>query len=197
MAPEQTGKSFQTLPTKNHLTPPRSPRIDAYSDEQLMGDIRVNSLFSFNITKAFLRKLRTAAGPALVVFVGSLSADIHIPRLFNYAPCKAFLFQLTRCLNTDERYWSPTNVSFTYFPLGEVVSNSMRISPSLARPTSRDFAKHFVDVLGCGWERVTPYWVHSIQQWAVSSLGEKFVQRFAAGRMKELLSRDLKWKISD
>ena len=162
-----------------------------------MGDVRVNCLFSFNLTRAFLPKLRSAAGPALVVFVGSISADIHIPRLYNYAPCKSFLFQLTRCLNTDERYWTPTNVSFSYFVVGEVVSNSMRINPGLFRPSSSRFAKHFVETLGCGWERVTPYWLHAVQQWGVSLLGERLVGKYAAIRIRELLEKDLKFKAAD
>lgn len=162
-----------------------------------MGDVRVNCLFSFNLTHALLPKLRSAAGPALVVFVGSISADIHAPRLYNYAPCKSFLYQLTRCLNTDEKYWTPTNVSFTYMVVGEVVSNSMRSPAALFRPTSKVFARHFVEALGCGWERVAPYWLHSVQQWSVTLMGDKFVEWFAAQRMKDLLSQDLKWKASD
>ncbi len=162
-----------------------------------MGDVHVNCLFSFNLTRSLLSKLRSASGPALVIFVGSISADIHAPRLYNYSPCKAFLFQLTRCLNTDEYYWTPTNVSFSYFVVGEVVSNSMRSPSGVFRPTSQRFAKHFVEAMGCGWERVTPYWPHAFQPWAVTLLGERLVGRYAAERIRELLAQDLKWKTVD
>ncbi|KAK7678569.1 hypothetical protein QCA50_018441 [Cerrena zonata] len=84
-------------------------RIDACEGEDLLG---VNALFPFNLTYAFLPQSQTTGGPVELVIVGSRSADISIPRLSTYARSKVFLYQLTRCLNADERYGSPLEVRF-------------------------------------------------------------------------------------
>lgn len=165
-------------------------RLDAHSEEDLMGDIRVNSLFTFYLTRALLPRLRAASGPALVTFVGSLAADIHVPRLYNYAPSKAFLWQLTRCLNTDERWWTPSKVSFMYLAVGEVHTNTQRAPVNFLRPPASRFAKSVVASLGCGRERITPYAPHAFQQWFMGFLGEKVIENFAANMMKEYLAQD-------
>ncbi|TCD68980.1 hypothetical protein EIP91_009202 [Steccherinum ochraceum] len=91
----------------------RFQRMDGYSEADLLADLRVNMLFAFYLTRALLPTLRRAA-PAQVLFIGSQGAEIRIPRLYTYAPAKYFLKQLARCLSCDERWWTPTRVSFAY-----------------------------------------------------------------------------------
>ncbi|KAI0081088.1 NAD(P)-binding protein [Panus rudis PR-1116 ss-1] len=164
----------------------RPNRVDAYSEEDLLGDIRVNALFSFYLTRAFLPQMRSTGGPTEVIFVGSQSADIRIPRLYTYAPCKAFLYQLTRCFNSDERYWTPTNVHFMYLAVGTVITNSLRMETSLFYPTASKFAKSVVHKLGCGRERVTPYAPHAIQQFFAGYTPAWFIEMHGAKVMKKV-----------
>jgi len=131
-------------------------RIDAYPEEDLMGEVRVNALFSLYLTRAFLPQLRATPGPVNVIFVGSVGAEVRVLRLSIDGPSKAFLYQLTRCLNSDERHWEPSNVSFTYFRVGTVVTGGFRpgSTPTLFIPAAADFAKSVVARIGCGREIV-------------------------------------------
>ncbi|KAL4245823.1 NAD(P)-binding domain superfamily protein [Abortiporus biennis] len=161
-------------------------RIDSknHTDADLLDDIRVNMLFPFYLTRYFLPILRKHNGPALVAFVGSISANISVPRLTTYAPSKAFLAQLTRCLNADERWWTPTKISFIHLHVGAVSSASYKEQPSLFLPSSERFSKWVIRALGSGKENIMPYPPHLVQ-----SLGLKFVpsgmlEAFAAETVK-------------
>ncbi|KAK7678559.1 hypothetical protein QCA50_018431 [Cerrena zonata] len=165
----------------------RAQRIDAFSGEDLLGDIRVNALFSFDLTHALLPQLRAAGGPVEVVFVGSQSADIAIPRLSTYAASKSFLYQLTRCLNADETYGSPSQVRFTYWNVGTVITNSLREKPSLFYPLAADFAKNLMGIIGCGREKVTPYAPHAMQQLLVGLLPKSILLHHATKTIQRII----------
>jgi len=164
----------------------RPDRLDSlmHSDEDLMGDIRLNALFPFFLTRALLPQLRASKGPALVAFVGSMSAEMHIPRLYSYAPCKAFLWQLTRCLNADERWWTPSKVSFIYLRVGAVNSNSFRASPTFFTPTSEKFGKSVVAALGSDQEAIIPYFGHAILKFGTKLASERTIEAYGAQTMK-------------
>ena len=151
-----------------------------------MGDLRLNMLFAFNTTRTLLPTLRRAT-PAHVLFIGSQSAEIRIPRLNTYAPCKYFLKQLTRCLNCDERWWTPSNVSFAYATVGTVVTNTMRTTPHIFNPTSERFAKALVARIGCAPDEYTVWMPHAVQMWAMKILGDSFIESYTAPVMKGIL----------
>ncbi|CAL1715796.1 unnamed protein product [Somion occarium] len=165
----------------------RSEKVDGYDETELLCDIRINALFPFYLTRAFLPQLRSTGGPVEVIFVGSQSADIAIPRLYTYAPSKAFLHRLACCLNSDEQFWTPSNVRFVYWNVGTVVTNSLRETPGLFYPLAAKFAKSAVARIGCGKERVTPYAPHAFQQFFVGLLPESFLLKYAADTMKKLI----------
>jgi len=158
----------------------RPERIDTYSEQELFVDVRVNALFPLYLTRAFLPKFRSTPGRVLVIFVGSQSAEIRCPRLSTYASSKAFLKQLNRSLNSDEKYWTPSNVSFMYWGVGAVVSNGLRGTPSFFTPAATTFAKSVIARIGCGEETVIPYFPHAIQNWFAGALGDDWVEKFAA-----------------
>ena len=162
-------------------------RIDNHTSEDLHGDIRLNALFPFNLTHAFLPRLRASRRPVEVIFVGSQSADISIPHLFTYAPSKSFIYQLTRCLNADEKVGPPSQIRFTYWNVGTVVTNGLREKPSLFYPLAAKFAKHSLHVIGSGYEKVTPYAPHAVQQFFVELLPKSFLDHHAAKTMEHLL----------
>ncbi|KAH8084876.1 NAD(P)-binding protein [Cristinia sonorae] len=164
----------------------RVGRIDDYSEDNLMKDLRVNMLFAFNFTRSLLPILRKAA-PAQCLFIGSQGAEIRIPRLYTYAPPKYFLKQLTRCLSCDERWWAPSNVSFAYVTVGTVVTNAMRTTPHLFNPTSERFAKALVARVGCAEDEYTAWMPHAIQMWFMKLLGDSFIESYAAPTMKGIL----------
>jgi len=165
----------------------KAGRIDEYTEQDLMSDLRINMLFAFNLTRALLPILRKSA-PAQVLFIGSQSAEIRIPRLSTYAPCKYFLKQLTRCLESDERWWTPTNVSFVYVTVGTVVTNAMRTTPHIFNPSSERFAKALVARIGCAPDEFTAWAPHAMQMWFMKRLGDAVIEKYTAPAMEEIIA---------
>lgn len=159
-------------------------RVDAYPQEDLLGEVRVNALFSYFLSRAFLPKFRSTKGPILVIFVGSISAEIRCPRISTYSSSKAFIKQLTRALNSDEKFWTPSNVSFMYWGVGAVITNGLRGTPSFFTPLASTFAKSVIARIGCGHEIVVPYLPHAIQKWSADILGDDWVEKFSAETVK-------------
>jgi len=68
--------------------------------------------------------------------------------------------------------------------VGEVQKEQSQ--PTLTRPTYHDFAKAFVDRIGCGRWEVTPYITHVIPAAFVKALGEKASEWVAVEAMKPI-----------
>ena len=169
-------------------------RIDSYSEEQLLGDLRLNALFPFNLTHAFLPQLRAANGPVEVIFVGSRSADITIPRLTTYAPPKVFLCQLARCLNADERFGPPSQVRFTYWNVGTVATKGLGTGtkPNLFNPLASTFARNLMGVIGCGKEKLIPYAPHALQELLTGLAPQRVLERHATKVIQALIAEHTK-----
>ena len=151
--------------------------------------INLNAIFPILFTRALLPQLRASKGPTLVAFVGSISADIPIPRFGVYAACKHFLEALARCLDADERWpaAAPLRPSFMYMAVGKVVTGTMPTVPNLFNPTSERFAKSLVPKLGCGRRRITPYMPHAIESSIIPLLGDKIIERAISKEVGEIL----------
>ena len=125
-----------------------------------------------------LPQLRRLAGPTQLVFVGSLSSGLAIPRIVPYGATKAFLRQLSAALGSDEAFRAqrpgPTTL---YMDVGSVASNAHRAAVTLTTPAADAFARHFVHCIGCGRPSVIPYWPHALQTWAVGLLPESLLQK--------------------
>lgn len=150
-----------------------------------MNDIRCNQLFPFLLTRAILPKLRRAAGPAQMVYVGSYSSEQPLPRLTPYSSTKAFIKQLSRSLGTDERYWARTNVSTLCVLVGSVVSGSHPKTPSLFTPAAAPYARAMVDKFGCGRELIAPYLLHALQFWSVEIIPKPLLEKTMVQEMEE------------
>jgi 17beta-estradiol 17-dehydrogenase / very-long-chain 3-oxoacyl-CoA reductase len=150
------------------------------------------SIFPLLLTRALLPTLRARQGPAHVMFVGSQSANISIPRFTIYASSKNFIKALARCLDADE-HWPVSHrqgVSFMYLNVGEVVSSTMQITPGLFAPTSERFAKAVVARIGCGRKQITPWMPHAVLEWFMTMLGESIVERFTRQEVSKLLAME-------
>lgn len=178
----------------------RPETIDNYTEDELLLDIHINALFAMNLTRAFLPNLRstaTTSGPTHVVFVGSVGHKLPIPRLSTYTSSKAFLRQLTRSLNVDERYKPSTTTSsgtgtrltFSYLEVGTVVTNSNRTTTGVFTPDAKAFAKSFVETVGCGREVYYPYMRHGMQGWFVRLLPESAVEKSSGETMEGIFAQ--------
>lgn len=167
------------------------PRIDGFSESDLVSVVHWNSIFPLLLTRALLPKLRLTAknGPVMVQFVGSQAGDISPPRFALYAGSKALIQALARGLDTDEHVWgAPTGVRFAYLVVGPVQSNSMPVQATLASPSSERFAKALVARIGCGWRRYAPWMPHAVMQWAMELMGESTVDKYSEEAIGELLA---------
>jgi len=148
--------------------------IDQLDEEFITNVLNINTRFPYFITRAFLPSLRknSRSGPVEVVFIGSFSGDLSIPFVSPYAGSKAFINRISCSLHAGERLWSRSNLSFVYVNVGEVQSGTMRVTTSLARPRSDDYARHLVESFGSERKMVIPYPVHQILYNVVTGMPE-------------------------
>ncbi|GJJ09617.1 hypothetical protein Clacol_003840 [Clathrus columnatus] len=147
-------------------------RFDESPSTEIPRLINWNVQFPLHLIHGLLPQFRKRRGPCLVVNIGSFSAEVPPPRLALYASSKRFMRTLTWSLSVDERYFTPTNVRFIHMTVGQVQSNSLRMTPTLLRPSSETFGKAIVDRMNCGRLEVAPYVFHAISQWFVLSIGD-------------------------
>lgn len=151
--------------------------IDGILESDLLDDVRRNALFPMLLSRALLPKLRRASGPVELIFCGSLSSSLPIPRIVPYGATKAFLRQLAPALKSDELYRAEdtSNVSALYMDVGSVVSASHKHPASWGTPATDIFAQHFVHCIGCGRSAIAPYWPHAVMAGMVAALPESML----------------------
>jgi short-subunit dehydrogenase len=154
-------------------------RFDERTEEQYMEDVRLNSLFSLFLTRAFLPSLRATARarPTLVVFIGSFSDETPMARIVLYSATKHFDRRVALGLHADERFDTPDDkaISFMYVGLATVSSNLYREPSNLFRPSSKLFAEKLVGTFGCGRQMVVPYVGHYLMKLVFTGLFPEFL----------------------
>ena len=153
----------------------------------MLDDLKRNAIFPLFFTRAILPKLRTASGPAGMIYLSSIAGTNDPPRLAAYGATKAFIIRLSGCLGMDERCWVPTNVETCAVVIGSVVSAGHPVREELLSPSSDTYAKALVDRFGCGRKVVIPYWPHALQMWAWGLLPQ--------GMLENLMSRWVKQEV--
>lgn len=146
-----------------------------------MSEVRVNSLFSLFLTRAFLPSLRATARarPTLVVFMGSFADETPMARIALYSATKHFDRRVALGLHADERFDTPDDkaISFMYVGLGPVCTQMDREPPSFVRASSEVFAEKLVGTFGCGRQVVVPYVGHYVVRLFFTSLPEFLVTK--------------------
>ena len=162
-------------------------RIDGIPAEDLLTDIRRNALFPFLFTRALLPKLRRVSGPVEVVYCGSLSSSLPIPRIIPYGATKAFLRQLSASLGADEKFRpaGEANVSTLYMDIGSVATLAHPKAASFTTPNAEVFSKHFVHCIGCGMPSIIPYWPHAILRSLVDVMPQSLLLQTLFKAMEE------------
>ncbi|KAL8377652.1 hypothetical protein RB595_008374 [Gaeumannomyces hyphopodioides] len=160
--------------------------IEAYSARSLTENVSANALFPLVLTSRLMPRL-TAASPALVVNVGSMS-DQAMPRLPSYAPSKAFLNCMSSCLALD--------AAFEGGPRGAVEVMCVRVGdstgtahqgrrPSLFVPDAGRVARSILARVGCGRAVVVPYFWHAVQDAAAGMLPTWLKERIIIHAMRQ------------
>jgi len=159
----------------------RPERFDEWTEEEHMDQVRVNSLFTMFLTRAFLPSLRVTARarPTLVVFIGSFADETPMARIVLYSAAKHFDRRIALGLHADERFDTPDDkaISFMYANLGPVHSQIDREPPNFVRASSKLFAEKLVGTFGCGRQLVVPYVGHYVVKLAFTTLPEFLVAK--------------------
>ncbi len=134
----------------------------SYSAAQTEATVRLNTLFPTLLTQRLLPQL-LAAGPALVIFIGSLS-DNCLPLLAAYASSKGFIMQLARVLSRDMAMGGHP-VEVIGMRVGEVTGvSNIKEDPAFGLPDATTMAEAVLARVGCGRPVVVGYWQHALQQ---------------------------------
>ena len=161
-----------------------------------MENVRINSLFSLFLTRAFLPSLRATARarPALVVFIGSFGDVTPMPRIVLYSATKHFDRRVAFGLHADERFDTPDDkaISFMYVHLGQVNSQLDREPPSFVRASSEHFAEKLVGTFGCGRQMVVPYVGHYLMRLIFTNLPDFLVAKTLRDSARDLLEKAVK-----
>lgn len=150
-----------------------------------MDDLRRNAIFPLLLSRAILPKLRTASGPAGMVFLSSIAGVSNLLRLATYGATKAFLVRLSGCLGMDERFWVPTNVETCAVVVGSVVSLTHRVQESFFSPSSERYAQAMVDRFGCARAVSVPYWPHALQMWGIGFMPKAMLEKLVSETVLE------------
>jgi len=160
-----------------------------------MEQIRINSLFSLFLTKAFLPSLRaTARGrPVLVVVVGSFGDETPMAKIILYSATKHFNRRVVFGLHADERFDTPDEkaISFMYVHLGQVNSQMDREPPNFVRVSSEFFAEKLVGTFGCGRQIVVPYFGHYLLRLFFTNLPDFLVAKILRDSAREYLEKEV------
>jgi len=174
----------------------RPERFDEWTEEEHMEQIRINSLFSLFLTRAFLPSLRTTARarPTLVVFIGSFSDETPMAKIILYSATKHFDRRVVFGLHADERFDTPNDkaISFMYVHLGPVNSQLDREPPNLVRASSEFFAEKLVGTFGCGRQMVVPYIGHYLMWLVVMRLPEFLVTKMLRDSARDFVEKAVK-----
>jgi 17beta-estradiol 17-dehydrogenase / very-long-chain 3-oxoacyl-CoA reductase len=171
--------------------------VPANVSDMLQGDskriITVNCLFQTEIIRCMVPYLKPKPGrekiKSIIVNVGSLTSQMHMPMLSVYAGTKAFLEHFSACLAAE---LEPVGIEVVCLRPGITTGSMSGIStPSLFCPTPAVMADACVRVVGRGMLTCVPYWPHAIldavNQWVPHSVAWSAVRQMHSVKRTEML----------
>ncbi|MCE7039090.1 SDR family NAD(P)-dependent oxidoreductase [Dyadobacter sp. CY312] len=150
------------------------------SKAEIDATVNVNVLFPTHLTNCLLPFL---SGPALVLNISSYAGIHPPPYLAVYAATKAYNNAFSKSLSVEL-----DTIETISILTGSVHTGSNKKPVSFLRPSSRQFAKKVLSVVGCGKKSVMPYWPHAVQTYLLSLLPERMMDR----AMKNAIRQELK-----
>ncbi|KAJ9657239.1 hypothetical protein H2198_004465 [Neophaeococcomyces mojaviensis] len=144
--------------------------LSEYEEDEVTEIIDMNLTFPTQLTRVLLPHLM-ANKPSLVLNMSSAVALSPIPYLCLYAPSKAFNLQFSKTLRLELVAEGHEEVEVLGVTAGRVKSaGSGDVEVNWLTPTSRDFARSTVRLVGCGREEVVGWWSHGLLIWAMDVL---------------------------
>jgi len=149
------------------------------SNMEIEDTINLNILFPTHLSNALLPYL---SGPSLILNVSSYAALYPPPYLAVYAGSKAYNNAFSNSLSIELE-----NVETISLITGSVHTGSNKKSVGFLRPTSEEYAKRVLSIVGCGRKSVMPYWPHAIQTYLLSFLPDVISSQAMKNAMKKEL----------
>lgn len=123
--------------------------------------LNANTHFQTEITRQLLPRL-VVNQPALILTVGSGASLFACPYIAAFSAAKAYGEALSHSLRLEMQV-EGKDVEVLHLQVGMVQSGSAQRASSFLVPTSRNFARYALGMVGCGRESVWPYWPHAVQ----------------------------------
>ncbi|MDR3680927.1 MAG: SDR family NAD(P)-dependent oxidoreductase [Flavipsychrobacter sp.] len=155
-----------------------------YTNNEIDATITLNAAFPSQLTRNLLPYLNKHA---LILNVSSYAGLFPPPYLAVYAGTKAynnaFSISLARELENTEVISLIT---------GSVHTSTNTKPVSFMRPSASTYARHVLNIVGCGRKYIMPYWPHAIQTYVISLLPERLIDNATKNAMKKELTLGLK-----
>ena len=150
-----------------------------FSNKEIDDTVNLNILFPTHLSNALLPHL---SNPSLILNVSPYAGLYPPPYLAVYAGTKAYNNAFSNSLSIELE-----NVESISLTTGSVHTGSNTKPVSFLRPTSEDYAKSILSIVGCGKKSVFPYWPHAVQICLLSFLPEALTGK----AMKNVMQREL------
>jgi len=146
------------------------------SPAEIDATINLNTRFPTQLTHQLLPQL---SQPALIMNVSSYAGLYPPPYLAVYAATKAYNNAFSKSLAVELE-----NIESISLITGSVHTASNQQPVTFMRPDSSKYARHVLQVAGCGRKSVFPYWPHALQTYLLALLPEQLISKM----MKKVIS---------
>lgn len=150
------------------------------SEKEIEQTITLNTAFPTQLTRALLPQLQE---PSLILNVSSYAGLLPPPYLAVYAGTKAYNNSFSIALSRELE-----NTEVISLLTGSVNSGSNKKPVRFLRPSAATYAKHILNIVGCGRKSIMPYWPHAVQTFLISLLPERIIDRAT----KKALQKEMK-----
>ena len=154
-----------------------------FSRAEIDATVNVNVLFPTHLTNRLLPFL---SGPGLVLNISSYAGIHPPPYLAVYAATKAYNNAFSKSLSVELDAVETISIL-----TGSVHTGSNKKPVSFLRPSSQQFAKRVLSVVGCGKKSVMPYWPHAVQTYLLSLLPERMMDHAMKNAMRQELKQSV------
>jgi hypothetical protein len=103
------------------------------------------------------------------------------------------LKSLTRCISAEARL-AKSGVEIIYADIHNVNSAGNHLSVNLLVPSSRRSAQSIIEIIGCNYGYVTPYWAHELTKYFAYLLPEWLIERVTAAAIQDVMDANEEYK---
>ncbi|KAF2216390.1 hypothetical protein CERZMDRAFT_33152 [Cercospora zeae-maydis SCOH1-5] len=147
--------------------------------------INGNFVFATELTRLLLPQL-IEKKPSLVMNIGSGSAKLPCPYFAIGAASKTFLQSFSNGVATELKAEGHPEVEVLYTLVGMVSSTSEPRPVTFWVPSSRQFAKTSLNLVGCDHRSVWGYWPHALQFESLRLMPRILVERLCIGLVQSM-----------